>query len=98
MRHQRVLVMDDRHWTMRVLDQVGAHRSQQAACQGPSAPGADDEHKGLFGEIDQGRNDGRKQHFGFDLSRTAIRGVLPRHLDRVVNDALRMLLLPLNEA
>ena len=94
MRHQRVLIMNDRNRAVRVADQAGADRSEQAAREGPSPPGTDDDHLGLLGQIDQGRNDGREQQLAFDLRRPTILSGALRDLDSFVKERLALLNLP----
>ena len=95
MRHQRIFIVDDRDRAVRVLDQAGTHRTEQAAeCAVAAAT-----HHDQFGplrQVDKSGNGGRVVHLALDLHR-AHRGLIDDP-DCFVEALAALLLLPFSEA
>ena len=96
-RHQRILVVDDRDRAVRVMDQAGADRSQQSAPQSSAAVAADHHHLGAGGQIGQHRDGRSADHLGGHLQ-PRITGRLPRRQDRLLQQLGPLALLPLQIA
>src|SRR5208337_1406624 len=94
MRHQRVLVVDDRDRTMCITEQPGTDRTHQPARPSPTSAATGDYHLRVFGQVDQRGNGCRRQDFSVDLSGTSMLSSLFDDLECVVDQSAPMILVP----